>query len=204
MALLTARKHATQSRSRASVSAILEASSQVLAEDGYSAFNTNVVARRAGVSVGTLYQYFPNKESLLAAVQQKHLDEIASALERAFSFPELSLSAAVERMIEAVIAVHNINPGLHTVLREEAVRLDAKGNEDQVYGLLDFRLRELFEAHRAEIKVRDLSLAAFVVVSIVEGTLHAALRRHPETIKSGSLARELVKAVLGYLSGEGA
>ena len=203
MATLTPRKHPSQSRSRVSVDAIIEASAQVLAEGGYLAFNTNTVARRAGVSIGTLYQYFPNKESLLAAIQQRHLDEIATVMRHVFSLMrEQDLTTALQTFIEADITAHAANPGLHLVLLEQVAKLGAKGNEGALYELLYSELSTLFEAHREQITVTNLRFASFIVVRMIEGTVHAALAHHPEAIKSGLLARELIRAVAGYLSCE--
>ncbi len=80
-AVLEPRKSPVQARSTASVSAILEATIQVLLDVGKERLTTTRVAYRAGVSVGTLYQYFPNKSALLQAVLRNHLESVADALE---------------------------------------------------------------------------------------------------------------------------
>jgi len=78
---LEPRKSPVQARSTASVEAILKATIQVLLKSGKERLTTTLVAARAGVSVGTLYQYFPNKSALLRAALQRHMDEIGSAIE---------------------------------------------------------------------------------------------------------------------------
>src|SRR5580692_2269895 len=80
--VLEPRKSPVQARSTASVDAILEATIQVLLLVGKERLTTTKVAARAGVSVGTLYQYFPNKSALLQAVLKRHMDEVAGAVER--------------------------------------------------------------------------------------------------------------------------
>ena len=80
--LLEPRKSPVQARSAATVEAILEAAIQVLLHEGKPRLTTTRVASRAGVSVGTLYQYFPNKSALLQAVLKRHLDEVTEAVER--------------------------------------------------------------------------------------------------------------------------
>src|SRR5271154_2401543 len=82
-AILEPRKSPVQARSAATVDAVLEATIQVLLQVGKERLTTTKVARRAGVSVGTLYQYFPNKSAVLKAVLQRHMDEVAEAIERA-------------------------------------------------------------------------------------------------------------------------
>ena len=79
--ILEPRKSPVQARSAASVDAILEATIQVLLQVGKERLTTTKVALRAGVSVGTLYQYFPNKSALLKAALKRHMDEVTEAIE---------------------------------------------------------------------------------------------------------------------------
>src|SRR5271169_5813388 len=77
------RKSPVQARSTVTVEAIYEATIQVLLSQGAERLTTTRVAERAGVSVGTLYQYYPNKQALLYAVMQRHLEHVASTVEQA-------------------------------------------------------------------------------------------------------------------------
>ncbi|TMZ52891.1 TetR/AcrR family transcriptional regulator, partial [Klebsiella pneumoniae] len=79
------RKTPRQQRSRETVAAILEAAAQLFQRHGYTATTTNKIAERAGVSIGSLYQYFPNKEALLAALAQEHLETATASLIQAFA-----------------------------------------------------------------------------------------------------------------------
>ncbi|ADV81401.1 TetR/AcrR family transcriptional regulator [Terriglobus saanensis] len=99
-ALLEPRKSPVQARSTASVEAILEATIQVLVTVGKERLTTTRVALRAGVSVGTLYQYFPNKSALLQAVIQRHLDEVTEAVEHVCQEQE---TATLQQMGTALI-----------------------------------------------------------------------------------------------------
>jgi AcrR family transcriptional regulator len=98
---LEPRKTPVQARSTASVEAICEATVQVLLSVGKERLTTTKVARRAGVSVGTLYQYFPNKSSLLQAVLKEHLDQVYAAVEAAC---ESVKGAPLEQMADALVA----------------------------------------------------------------------------------------------------
>jgi AcrR family transcriptional regulator len=93
------RKTPVQERSTASVRAIMQATIQVLLKDGKSKLTTTRIASRAGVSVGTLYQYFPNKSSLLRALLQEHLDSVALAMESAC---QAARGAPLAKMAEAI------------------------------------------------------------------------------------------------------
>src|SRR6185437_15341352 len=85
------RKLPRQDRSRATVDAILEAAARVLVKEGFERTTTNRVAEAAGVSVGSLYQYFPSKEALVAALVDRHNEEmraeVLAALERVRTLP---------------------------------------------------------------------------------------------------------------------
>ncbi len=118
---LEPRKVPKQTRSGATVEAILEAAAQVFERRGYAAGTTNRIAERAGVSIGSLYQYFPNKDAILVALVHQHLAEGMAALQ-----PHLRRLSAGARfddvlpgIVHAMVALHALAPGLHRVLFEE-------------------------------------------------------------------------------------
>src|SRR3954470_9305494 len=76
----TPRKRPRQARSRATVESVLEATARVLVKRGFDGLTTNLVAEAAGVSIGSLYQYFPNKAALVAALIEKHVEETTSLM----------------------------------------------------------------------------------------------------------------------------
>lgn len=101
---IRSRKTPVQSRSSATVEAILEATIQVLTTAGAERLTTTLIAARAGVSVGTLYQYFPNKQSVLHAVLEKHLTKVVEALERSCSEARgLPVAVMAETIVEAFV-----------------------------------------------------------------------------------------------------
>ena len=86
------RKLPQQERARATIDAILTATARILVKEGFDRASTNRIAEEAGVSVGSLYQYFPGKEALVAALIERHLDEMTSLFASAFvRFGELPL-----------------------------------------------------------------------------------------------------------------
>jgi AcrR family transcriptional regulator len=101
------RKEPRQSRGRTTVDIILKATARVLLEDGYDAFTTKRVAQVAGVSIGSLYQYFPNKQALLVALVENHQQTRVEQLGRMIS--ELApLEEAIPRYIEAMIETQRL------------------------------------------------------------------------------------------------
>jgi AcrR family transcriptional regulator len=116
-AALEPRKTPVQARSTVTVEAIAEATVQVLLTLGTERLTTTRVAERAGVSVGTLYQYFPNKQSLLFAVLEDHLDKVSAAVEAACARARhLPLAAMVQEVVEAFVDAKMQRPDISTAL----------------------------------------------------------------------------------------
>src|SRR3954466_4612920 len=113
------RKRASQERSRATVAALVEATARILVSDGFDKASTNRIAEVAGVSVGSLYQYFPRKEALVAAVIERHQQELMQAVRGALSnVLALPLEAAMRQLVAAAVKAHRVDPQLHRVLAE--------------------------------------------------------------------------------------
>ena len=197
------RKSASQERSRATVDTLLEATARVLINEGYDRASTNRIADVAGVSIGSLYQYFPSKEALVAAVIDRHTQEIAEAtrgaLIKAVARP---LEDAAREFIAAGIDAHRINPKLHGVLAEQIPRVgrleNIEANIREGYAFV----RGYLEAHRDEIDVADFDLAAFVLVTVVEALTHAAVLRRPDIISDQKAQRfvdDVTRLVVRYL-----
>lgn len=110
-----------QGRSRATVAAIVEAAARILAERGWAGFNTNVVAEQAGVSIGSLYEYFPNKQALVDEIALNHLARGEAVLRSAAA--EVAESAGppllVDVLVRGLVDLHRDDPRLHRVLSSE-------------------------------------------------------------------------------------
>ena len=121
-----------QTRSKATVDAVLEAAARVLEERGLAGFNTNAVAERAGVSIGSLYQYFPSKDAILLALMERSLtlfsETLSAAIDRA---PGESLGARTSRVHAAHegLMTHMSRPTLMRLLEGEFQRLDSHINK---------------------------------------------------------------------------
>src|SRR5262245_14388762 len=199
----TPRKVASQERSRVTVDALLEATARVLLREGYDRASTNRIAEVAGVSIGSLYQYFPSKEALVAAVIDRHTQEIAevtrTALIKAAARP---IEVAARAFVSVAIDGHRVNPRLHGVLAEQIPRVGRlpkiEAFQQEGYALV----RGYLEAHRDEVAVADLDLAAFVLVTVVEALTHAAVLRRPDILsdeKAGRFVDDVTRLVVRYL-----
>src|SRR5271156_2768133 len=117
------RKSASQERSRLTVEALLEATARVLMKDGYDGASTNKIAAVAGVSIGSLYQYFPSKEALVAAVIDRHMHEMLQVVRDALvKVATRPIEVAARGLVSVMIDAHRVNPELHQVLAEQVPR----------------------------------------------------------------------------------
>ncbi|RAS22618.1 TetR family transcriptional regulator [Paraburkholderia bryophila] len=193
------RKQPRQARSRATVEAILIAGAQVLGRRGWDGFTTNEVAEAAGVSIGSLYQYFPNKLILSEAITARHFDEILAVL-RPIGDEALSLTRRVEQLVDGMIGVHSINPALHRVLLEEAPRVRGPKSVHDRFEAEYLRCYAALIAQPDEDDARkceSADAAAQVVSAAVAGVIHDSA--HRGTIGLPVLKQELVDMVEAYL-----
>lgn len=197
------RKTPEQDRSRATVEAIVEAAAHILVKYGYDAFTTNRVAERAGVSIGSLYQYFPNKDALLSELMRRHVVQIERGVEVMAELARTAPLAEVIRTgIEENVRSHLIDPELHRVLSEEVPRLGSLDWKVAFVTRMEDRVRGMLEARRSETAIADTGLAAYIVTRTVEAVVHNAMREQPKALASGALADELTRMLLGFLTGK--
>jgi AcrR family transcriptional regulator len=198
----TPRKKPRQERAQATVAALLEATAQVLVRDGYDRASTNRIALAAGVSIGSLYQYFPTKEALVGALVDKHMADLLAVLRGATtSLAQASLPVAARELIGALVACVLVEPKLNRILYEQVPRV---GRLRDVMDLLHREATGIAHAylvaHRDEIRPTDLPLAAFLVVMTVDSALTAAMYGNQKILEDGSLERELTELVVRYLA----
>ena len=191
------RKAPQQSRSLTMVDNILEAAARILMSRGWAKFTTNEVARLAGVSVGSLYQYFPNKLALAEAIRQKHLAAVLAALSNATKAGHATTAQqAVEQLIDGIMAAHVINPALHRILLDEVPAVQR--TDDDPFEIAYQRYYASFVSSVApQGNDDDTNTAGRVLAATVEAVVHMAARQGK--LSSGLLKNELQHLVLGYL-----
>ena len=194
------RKQASQDRSRSTVDALVGATTRILVKEGYDQASTNRIAEVAGVSIGSLYQYFPSKEALVAAVIDRHTQELSQVTRNAMvRMAARPIEAAAREFVSVAIDAHRVDPKLHAVLTEQIPRVgrleNVEANIREGYALV----RGYLEAHRDEIDVADPDLAAFVCVTVVEALTHAAVLRRPDLL-AGEKAQNFVDDVTHLLA----
>lgn len=177
------KKKPQQERSRATVEAILKASTYILERDGWATFTTNRVAERAGVNIASLYQYFPNKESIVETLRVAHVEASRAAVIAASA----DVADPIAAMTRALIASHLVSPGLHRVLTEELphrMGLDAECINDPAMIALGRRL----VAH-----LDDPDLSLFVARSAVHAVIHQAACHEPKMLARRGFEEEVAR-----------
>jgi AcrR family transcriptional regulator len=199
-----ARKKPLQERSRQTVAAILAAAARVFAELGYANTSTNHIADQAGVSIGSLYQYFPSKDAILVALAEEHVENaFAAVLEEVRDKREAPARELLRCLVDALLRAHQKEPRLHRVIFEEAHLLD-RSFRQRLEELDDRALRlarDIIEERGDELAVDDPVMASFVVVHVLEGITHTTVIRHPEVLSHPEFREELFRLLEAYLLG---
>jgi AcrR family transcriptional regulator len=191
---LKPRKYPAQPRSADTVAIILEAAARILERRGLAGYNTNAVAELAGVSIGSLYQYFPNKDALVAALVER---ETAVLLDELSDIPdEVSFVVGMRHMIRAAIAHQMRRPALARLLDFEEQRLPLGPRNEKVGQTIANIVVSLLGRPGAP-RTANKAVAALDVLAIVKGMVDAAGQRGE--MDSIALQRRVERAVEGYL-----
>jgi len=188
------KKKGKQQRSRETIKTILGAAAQVLIEQSYEKATTNRIAECAGYSVGTLYQYFDDKEDIYGELIDQALVELMKA---AVNCPiQTSLEETLHELLARIIRGLEQNPALIQALQELLVG-QFRYKRNAAYESIIASTTRLLEAHRSEIAVDDLSLAARIIVGAAEGVANSG---EIELMQHRDLEAHLLRLQLAYLT----
>lgn len=196
----TPRKRPRQARSKATVETILGATARILVRHGYDGLTTNAVAHAAGVSIGSLYQYFPNKEALVAALIEDRLEGKNAATHAELArVATLPMPQAVRAMIVMTIDNHRVEPALRRVLIEQVPRVGRMKRIAELHEGTHRMVTALLAARRAELAIRDPDTAAFMLVAAIEAIAQRAVIFDPARLEDPALVDEATAMVTRYL-----
>ena len=197
--LLEPRKSPVQARSAASVEAILDATIQVLLRGGKERLTTTRVASRAGVSVGTLYQYFPNKSALLQAVLKRHLDEVTEAVERTCREQQgNSLQPMAAALINAFLGAKMKDVKASAALYSVSSDVDGAKIVRQMGARINQAVVGMV-ASASDPLTRDPQLVASMLQDAMSGVIRRLLESAAAEKEFDTLRQELVFFVSAYL-----
>lgn len=198
-----ARRQPRQERAKVTAAAILRAAVEVIDDVGWARASTNRIARRAGVSIGSLYQYFDSKETILEKLLEQHheaVDQVlATALARYQASPGRAVDDALRELFRALIQAHRDDPVLTRVLASDVPRhraLSAHGADSERFAGL---LKQLLE-RRPDVRVRETNAAAFLLVTTAEALTRWVAHDAPATLDTDVLIEEIVAMLSGYVT----
>ncbi len=189
------RKNAKQARAKVTVDVILEATAHILREQGPTKLSTNAVAKRAGVSIGSLYQYFPNKEALVVELARRRA---AGHLERLGGLVGSSVEDAVHAFVTVSIAAQRSDPQLQSAITAAILSHGLSMMTEDLRRARDLAAAFL-SLHAERLAPPDPQLAAWICVTSVAALVNGAALESPELLDDPAFADEISRLVLGYL-----
>ncbi|WP_026406284.1 TetR/AcrR family transcriptional regulator [Actinomadura rifamycini] len=196
---LRPRKAPRQQRSADTRERIIQAAARVFVEHGYAAGTTNRIADEAGLSIGSLYQYFPNKDAILLELTRRHIDDgrraVTAALERGLP---ARWDERIALLVDTALEAHRGDPRLHQVLFEESPRPPALLAE--LHSLQNLLVDTVVDLLRTDVEDRlsDARLTAWFIVSTVESLIHRYFADRP-TDDVSAFRDELIVLLTEYL-----
>lgn len=196
---LEPRKRPQQGRARATYDAIVDAAARIVAERGLAGFNTNAVAERAGVSIGSLYQYFPNKDAVMAALIVRQQSMQLGTLQTAAAKigPATSLETVVRALVRAAMQHHRDDALLASAIDHEEARLPVGDVIASSLGGGGAVVEAMLQRFVDTVPGVDPGSAARTIPALVRAVTDAWANLHPPQLDRAE--EESVRAVLGYL-----
>jgi AcrR family transcriptional regulator len=196
---LKPRKLPVQARSKHTIDAIFEATIQVLLVGGVGKLTTTKVADRAGVSVGTLYQYFPNKNVLLGALLELHLLEVVEAIEASsVKFRGAKLDLLARELVDAYLNVKLQRPDMSVALYSVAVAIEATEIVQAMTKRTQVAVSRALESV-PDRKFDELDMVTIVFTTSLMGPVQAFLLAKPPKAALERLRRQLQALTKAYL-----
>jgi len=194
------RRKPRQKRAEDTVVVLIEATERVVSKVGFHAATTNHIAKTAGVSIGTLYHYFPTKEALVSAVVHRMWEgELTAVMTHANAFAEAPLADAIRLAVRALCEEIARKMPLYRHWYTEASHLGdlqtGLGMTDQAIAFI----QSVLEAKRSEVRPRDLRFAADLTVKTALAMARTGARDYEAQLQNGELAEELAEMLSRYL-----
>lgn len=201
------RKRPRQARSRQMVDALLQAAAEVIAEQGLAHTTTNHVAERAGVSIGSLYQYFESKDALIEALMAQQESELVAAVQVPFaSLLDADLRTFTRAALEAVFELFERKRGLYLELARGWYHARTMRTVRTLESLTTEALRLYLIRHHRELRHDNLPAALYVAFSSAVFTGIRYLSDPPPHLRRQDVLEQLTDLVVGHLlrTGQGA
>lgn len=194
------RKRPKQQRSRQMVETLLDATARCIAERGLDGTSTPIIAELAGVSVGSLYQYFESKEELIEALVERIASDVTRALNAGVrATGDIELDVMARTAIRVALALLHSNAGLYLELVRNWYRLPTHKVADVLQQYFLELLRVYFAKHHRDVQVQDLHVKSFIIVNSTIFTVVRFLSGDHPLMTEDDIANGLTEMITGYL-----
>ncbi len=194
------RRKPNQKRARVTFDAILEASAQLLAEQGYAGTTTNAIAERAGVSIGSVYEYFPGKDAIFAALKARLDSEtFASVLGQVKNIDGNDPEAFLRAVLESRIHVALEQPELEALLRDEIPASVFEAQSEAQFSAFDSGMRAFGARHPEAIRIKNLEAAMNLGTNVVELTVRHYAANQPEMLRDPDVVDAFVDMMVRWI-----
>ena len=195
------RKNPTQARAQQTVGTILDAAAQILQTEGEAHFNTNRVAERAGFSIGTLYQYFPNKNSIIEAIAERERIAIEATIQKALldGWPH-TIEEFLRIIIRQMINAFGRRQKLRRFIIIQMIRLDLFMPVLQEADRISETVSALLEKNRGDDYLPLSKTRLFILTRSTMGVIRAAIIENSQLLVTQEFEDELVRLALNYLT----
>jgi AcrR family transcriptional regulator len=195
-----------QQRSKETVEAILEAARQVFAVQGYAGGTTNRIAQRAGVSIGSFYQYFPNKDAIVVALMERHMTETSAMYEQLMQHADsadLEVEQIVRHFVTAMLTVYQKEPSYYRVIFEEAPRpLGIHTARARIHEAVAQALATQI-GRLVSVRLHNPIVSAHLLVEVATSSIRHFVLHPPPGLQPEVFAEELIQMIMAYLTPPG-
>ena len=188
-----------QARGQRRIDQLLDAADTVFAQLGYERATTNAICAQAGVSPGTLYQFFPNKQAVADALAARYLERLPETHRAAFDIAsaDAPLAELIAYLVDPFISLQRQGPGLEALLTGSVISAELTASIDGLKQHVEKSLAALFRARCPHANRAEINRAAATSVQLVKAFLHSAVTGTPKQQKAG--IQELKTVLFRYL-----
>jgi AcrR family transcriptional regulator len=194
------RRRPKQRRAQETVEAVLDAVVRILKREGVGAVSTNRIAAVAGLSIGSVYQYFPDKRAIFLALHERHAEQVGRLVESTLiKHADASLAEIVRALVEAITDAHVPDPELFELLSTEVPHRahGSRGLARRLNGALRLAIASRTPKIRNSVALEKV---LFIVSNMIGGLAHAAVLSRPAGLSLASAKEESVRAIMAYLN----
>lgn len=195
----SARRKPKQARSQQRVDHLIDTAAALFAEKGYDAVTTNAIAERAGMSIGSLYQFFPNKEALLDGLAERYVDDMRGQMRQIFSeeMAALPLTQVIDTLIDELAAFDISHAGFEVIFLSNSLSLQASSAVNDMHREMVGAVDNMIAARFPALNPQRRRVAAMVGVGIVKGLM--PLAQPPDNLPAPQVLAEVKATILAYM-----